>query len=51
MSNESTELESVVKVMEEGYAGVLPGGVIVDTREHPEARPVPGPDGRNVPPK
>lgn len=45
---EGDRIKRIVKVMEEGYAGFLPGGVIVDVRDHPEARPAPGPDGRNA---
>lgn len=41
------QLEKTMKAMEEGYAGFLPGGVVVDVREYPEARPAPGMEGRN----
>jgi len=41
-------LKCTIKIMDEGYAAFLPGGVIVDIRTHPEARPAPGRDGRNA---
>jgi hypothetical protein len=42
------QLAKVGKAMDEGYAGFLPGGIVVDVRDHPDARPAPGPDGRNA---
>jgi hypothetical protein len=34
-------LEKILKFTQEGYAGILSNGNIVDRREHPEAIPIP----------
>jgi hypothetical protein len=34
------EFERIHALVKEGYAGTLPGGRIVDRREHPEALPM-----------
>ena len=35
------ELKRLTAVVKAGYGGTLPGGMIVDRREHPEALPIP----------
>ena len=34
------DINELIKVKAEGYLGVLPSGVLVDRRKHPEALPV-----------
>lgn len=42
------ELLAFLEVNKAGYAGVMPGGTLVDRREHPEAIPVPENSMMNV---
>lgn len=35
------DFADILKANREGYAGILPGGMLVDRRKHPEAIPVP----------
>jgi hypothetical protein len=34
-------IEELIKVRDAGYLGILPSGMLVDTRKHPTAIPVP----------